>query len=313
MTDELSALFAEPKDVPAASDPHEDPTQPEPAAPEPAEPDAEPREPDAEPREGDGEDGELVADRQGNISFQALQRERDKRREIQAKLDAQAAMIQRIEGRFQQLHQQQQPQQPPQRPPTVDEDPIEVLRQVDHERQQRAAWEQQQSQRGQFESHVAQLEQQYMRQQPDYAEAAAFLQQRRSADLEAMGVTSPQQRAQVLYQEAAGMASNAIQAGKNPAEVAYNLARSWGYQPGGQQQNGQQQNSPPRGPNGQFTAEQKLDMAERGQQASRSLSAGGGRAPAGMTLESLATMSDEDFFKVAHDEAKWRKVWGADQ
>jgi hypothetical protein len=57
MTDELSAKIAEPKDVPAASDQHEDPTQPEPAEPAPAEPEAEPRagEPEAEPKGDDGD------------------------------------------------------------------------------------------------------------------------------------------------------------------------------------------------------------------------------------------------------------------
>jgi hypothetical protein len=318
--DQLSALFAEPTDAPEGSEPHDDPTKPESEPPaEPAEPQAEPKEPEPEPKED--EDGEPAADRQGNVSFQALQRERDKRREIQAKLDAQQAMIQRIEGRFQQfqLQQQQQPQQQPQRPPTVDEDPIAVLRQVAEDRQQTIQEKQQAKARQEFEGHIAGFEAQFRPQAPDYDDAAIFLAQRRDQDLIDAGHLDPKVRKEIMYHDMAVLAVNAVQRGVNPAQVAYNMAKRWGYQPQGQQAQGQQaqqaqQDAPPRAPNGQFqAAEQKLEMAERGQQASRSLSAGGGRAPPGLTVEALDAMSDDDFWQVAHDEKKWRKVWGADQ
>jgi hypothetical protein len=328
--DQLSALFAEPTDAPEGSEPHDDPTKPESEPPaEPAEPKADPGaepkepEPGAEPKED--EDGEPAADRQGNVSFQALQRERDKRREIQAKLDAQQAMIQRIEGRFAQFQLQQQPppppQQQPQRPPTVDEDPIAVLRQVNEANQQQIAAVQQAKARKEFEGHIAGFEAQFRPQAPDYDDAAIFLAQRRDQDLIDSGYHDPEERKEIMYRDMATLAVNAVQRGINPAQVAYNMAKRWGYQPQGQQAQGQQaqgqqaqQDAPPRAPNGQFqAAEQKLEMAERGQQASRSLSAGGGRAPPGLTVEALDAMSDDDFWQVAHDEKKWRKVWGADQ
>lgn len=269
----------EPGDAePAAPDPDLEPERVAPGDPDPAEP---------EPAEAEG--------RQDKVPFHALHEERTKRKEIQDKLDAQSQHMARMEGRFQQVIQGlQQAQQPPQpRPPTVEEDPIATLRALAAEREQQQAYSQQEQTRAQFEAHVGGLEQQYMRTNPDYPEAAAYLQQRRDADLQAMGITDAGRRHAALWQEAAGLAANAIQAGKNPAEVAYNLARSWGYQPKAQRQ---------------APAEQRIEAAQRGQQASQSLSGGGGTAPGGLTLEALARMSDEDFAKVP--EERWAKLWG---
>jgi hypothetical protein len=275
------------------------PPDPEPEAkPDPeAEPPAEKEPPPSEPKEGEGEgeDLEPAADENRRVPLAALREERERRKELTAKIDQQAAMMARLEGRFQQLLTPPPSQEQQQRAPTPDEDPIAVLRNLQQQHDQRTSWEQSQAARAQFEQAVASREAEFMKRTPDYADAAAFLQQRRAADLEAMGVSDPRQRAQVLYQEAAGMAMNAMQANKNPAEVAYGLARSWGYQPKGQQQ--------------QPGADQRIEMAQRAQAASGSLSAGGGRSTAPPSLDAIDAMSDEEFSKLS--DAKWRKAWGA--
>lgn len=271
-------------------------TEPEPHPPVKPGEEPEPKEA-AEAKDGEGEDAD-AADENKRVPLAALREERERRREMKEQLDRQAAMMQRLEGRFQQLLQPQQPQpQAPPPQPTADEDPIALLRTLEQDRRQQIAAAQQQASRQQFEQAVAQHEAQFMRQQPDYAAAAAFLQQRRAADLERMGVSDPQQRAQVLWQEAAGMAANAMQAGRNPAQVAYELARSWGYQPKGQEP-------------AAAAPDKRIEMAQRAQEASGSLSASGGRSPAGtLSLEAIDKMSDEEFAKLS--DAKWAKAWGA--
>jgi hypothetical protein len=253
---------------------------------------------DAEPAEAEPEPAE--AERK-NVPLAVLREEREKRQEIQNKLEETRRTMAQMEGRFQQLvqglQQQGQQQQPQPQAPTPDEDPIGLLRQMAAEREQTRQASAQQQAKAQFEQHVGALEAQYMQANPDYREAAEFLQTRRLADLEAMGIADPHRRHAALYEETVGLAANAIASGKNPAEVAFNLARTWGFQPKAQRQE-----------QTVGAAEQKIEAAQRGQAASRSLSSGGGSSPQGLTLEAVANLSDEEFSKLS--DAKWAKLWG---
>jgi hypothetical protein len=126
---------------------------------------------------------------------------------------------------------------------------------------------------------------------PDYDQAVQHLMTRRLEELAAIGY-APEQRMQILQNEALSVAVQAMQAGRNPAEAVYSLAKMRGYQPP-QAQNGNGQGAPaaPAAPD----PAQRLAQIAAGQQQSRSLANVRGTGPAPITAQRLAEMSAAEF------------------
>jgi hypothetical protein len=136
------------------------------------------------------------------------------------------------------------------------------------------------------------LEAEFVKKNADYADAIAHLQKVAHANLEAMGVDDPVQRQALVVQQSMGLAAQALQKGKNPAEVAYQLAKNYGYQPKAKEAG----------------EERKLETIKRGQEeASKSLGGGGGKQPV-ITLAELERMSEEDLDKLVENDAEWKKL-----
>ena len=147
------------------------------------------------------------------------------------------------------------------------------------------------------ERHVAQLtqavtsvEQQFAAQAPDYYEAVEHLRTQRAAELEALGV-DPQSAQQQAHQELVRHAYMSAQAGMNPAEQAYRIAKARGF-------TGKQQQSPA----------DKLQSQAKGVAAARTLGSGGATKNA-LSLDALAAMSDEDFAEATKGN-NWQKLMG---
>ena len=86
----------------------------------------------------------------------------------------------------------------------------------------------------------------------------------------------------------------AVQAGKEPAELIYELAKNQGFV--GKVAAAEQKSA------------EKLESIAKGQEASASLGSGS-RADAGkLTLDSLAKMDDDDFNALVLDEKKWAQI-----
>jgi len=183
----------------------------------------------------------------------------------------------------------QQPRQTEQRqtaaPINPEDDPIgalmetrEKLAAIEAERQR--ATEQQGQAKAQeqymarIQTTVQEYEAEFAADNPDYHQAAEFLTQSRAKEYQTAGYT-PAQVQQALQREYHDIIVNAVGAGRDPAEVFYNLSKQRGFR-GGQ--------TP------------KLDAIAAGQKATGALS-GGGRGADGLTFGAVADLEGADFDK----------------
>lgn len=236
------------------------------------------------------------------VPLQALHEERNRRRDLQRRIEEERRQRALLEGRFEELARRLQPAGPP--PPAApdpDADPAGYLRHMDARirafEEQRAQADQQARRQaeqrqlaGRFASAVTEAERAFAAQTPDYQEAVDFLRQRRAADLSVMGY-GPQEQAEILHREGVSIAAQALQRGLSPAEVAYRMAKGWGYRQADRQ-----------------PAPATFESAQRGAATSVSLSGRGGAAPKGLTLEAVVSMSDAEFAGLS--EADFRRLAG---
>lgn len=235
------------------------------------------------------------------VPLAALHEERNRRRELQQRIETlQAQQEQRdriIEQRLAALTQAQQPQ-----PPAFDENPAEHLRhqlQAVQQGQQATAqqiqqWQQAQQaeqQRQALAQRVTADETDFQQQAPDYFDAVKHLAQVRVRELVAFGhdvESARQQSVQELQQHAYWCAAN----GKNPASIAYELAKARGF------------SGKPAAP----SAAESFQVQKRGVAAARSLGSGGA-ASGKPSVEALLSMSDEDFASATKGN-NWQKLMG---
>lgn len=144
----------------------------------------------------------------------------------------------------------------------------------------------------------------YMKSTPDFPDAYAYIAQSYTQELRAKGFSDEQIQAN-LQAEEAQIAYNAMQQRKSAAQVIYDMAKARGYTPkaGGAASNQQ---------SGQSDPTQKIEAIQRAQKATPTLSGAGGGAVEGLTPETLASMSEEEFAAVAEKlgKHKMRKLLG---
>lgn len=192
---------------------------------------------------------------------------------------------------------------PPPPEPTFDENPAENLRQraerLEREQQEwRQAQEQtakmQESQRQQqqalayLNTEMEKAETQFTAKNPDYMDAVGYLRSVSEKNLRAQGVTDPTQIQRITYEQALGMAANAIQQGLNPAEVAYQFAKNYGYK---------------------AKVDATRQVKAMGEAQSRTQTLGNGSPDAPFSIAALAQMNDEDLAEaVANNWGKIKKL-----
>lgn len=309
-------------------------TEPEPPAPDPEsqpEPEA-PEQPETAEQREPSTPGERV-----NLA-RALEEERRARKELQKEVEEdrreRAILADRLE-RLQQVQQQPPPAPDPQPEladhikkgkPTVtfDEDPGEYMRQrdeiYDHDMTLiRQDYKARQDQGQRVEQHNQLLgliqghEAQFVQQHPDYYDAVKHLRQDRYAELTAIGFP-PNEAARRVHADEMQVAITALQARKDPADVAYALAKRRGY-------SGPAPTPDPTPANGNGTAATTpaptpppMDRLAAGSREAVTLGAVGGGTGAGkLTPDALLKMSEEDF--AAHvgklTKAQQREMFGA--
>lgn len=285
---DLLADFAPEVDLneePAADPaPAAEPT-PEPAATAPETPPA--PEPEAKP--------------QKLVPLEALHESRMKEREWRDK----AAQIEReAQERFQKLEQRlEKLVNPPPPVPKFEDDPAGHLRhQVESTQAELAAVrEQTAAQRAaqEQEQMIAQIsrvtqaaEAEFAKANPDYLDAVKHLQQVADRNLEMMGVADPAARAEQIRKDALAMSAKALQMGKSPAEVAYQLAKNYGFKAAA--------------PTPGADPSRKIQNIQEGQRTAAMPA--GGTKPAGLSLAALEQMDDDEFNKLVEDDAAWKKL-----
>lgn len=270
-------------------DPNElEPKDDAPAAEQPSE------EPVAEaPKEEAKEEAPKKDPSERTVPHGALHEERERRkaadRENQALRQQQAVMADRYQQLMAAIQQSQQPQIP-----SKDVDPLanidgrlaqaeqqaqQFQRELHEGRQREAAQRQQQA----FGAYVAAQEAAFAKETPDYKDALEFAKESRIKELEAAGY-APNQVAFIVNRDAAAIAWDAIQMGKNPAEAIYAIAQSRGYTK-------------------KAPAQEKVATLQKGTQAAKTL--GNGTGPAGLpTMEQVANMDEDEFARLKADLSK---------
>jgi hypothetical protein len=300
MTDEkLSAqeeafLRGEPEAVAALEGPQSE------IAPEPEAVKPEPEravEPAAEPDADDPDDG--------MVPHGALAQARAKARQYREALAKAEQDRARLEGRLEALMKPSAPAEP-EKPLKFSDDPMRVgedlIKTTSEIRAELAAIKEQTA----LQHHMAALNQtllgaeaSYKSTTPDYDQAKIHARTSYFEELRAIGYDDETAFNTVVKREQQ-IVNNAISAGKNPAEVIYNLSKTRGWTGA---------KPTPAAP----SPAEKVALAAKGQAADKSLGAAPGGAAAELSVEALAGMSDEDFsarFKGDKGEREFRRLFG---
>jgi len=130
---------------------------------------------------------------------------------------------------------------------------------------------------------------------PDYSQAFQFLMDERAKEYHAIGITTPQEQQMEFDREAIALSANAMQRGKNPGEVVYELAKTRGYTKIEALDGAED-------PIAKKTLEESMDRIEKGTKASTSLTGGSGGKPEGsLTLADIDKMDEKEFDKLWED------------
>lgn len=141
-------------------------------------------------------------------------------------------------------------------------------------------------------------EETFKAEKPDYPQAADFLKASRDRELQFMGIADPYQRQQLILQDVAAIAAQALQLNRNFGEIAYQLAEARGYQsaapapaPLAAKVPAPAQTTP--------SAADRIQAVAAGQAANVSLSqVPGSAAPRALSVTELANMPEEKFAAV---------------
>lgn len=141
-----------------------------------------------------------------------------------------------------------------------------------------------------LQNKILAAERSFVSEKKDYAEAVGKVQEVWRAEYEAAGV--PEQLIEsMLARKGLQFSYAAMQKDQNPAEAVYKLAHRYGYKPAADESQ---------------KDKDKLKTIAKGQEAEKSLSSGKGAGD--MSLEALATMSDEEMDEFVKDPKSWKKL-----
>jgi hypothetical protein len=132
---------------------------------------------------------------------------------------------------------------------------------------------------------------------PDFAAAYQHLNKVRDAMLENVGHSDPEERNRIRLGEEKSLVAQSLKTGKSPAAIIYAVAKSLGYVKASSVADpvipGAVPGAVVAAPGASVTEE--IERIQKAQNASKSLSSGGGAAVGAMTVETLANMSEADF------------------
>jgi hypothetical protein len=143
---------------------------------------------------------------------------------------------------------------------------------------------------------AAAMEREFATANPDYDKASSHLFEMRRQELIAAGWSDPAEIQTMMANEATGLAARAMQQGRNPAEVVYQLAKLRGYAPPAAN-NGADNSAAPANGGG----EAQLRTIAAGQAQARTVGAMPGAGPAPLTAARVLEFSDEEFAE------RWKK------
>lgn len=265
--------------------------------------------------QGEGETRAAGADkdrREGRfVPLEALQEERAEKKQLREELkqfrEWQAALAQRL----QQLPAYAETATARQAPaPDPKEKPLDYINHVlgqlqtntvelQQWRQQQEAAAQQRATVQQYADWAAAQEQEFAKAQPDYRDAYRYAAEVRDKELQALGYSDPTVRANITRMNTAEIVRNALQQGRNPAELVWEYARARGFRSKGgasayaEAATARQAGSP------------EAKIAAGLQVAGAKLNQGGATGEGEVSAKDLAGITDPEEFEKA-----WKKVFG---
>ena len=280
--------------------------------------------PDAEPQTNEVDDDEgIYIDENGKprsvisgkfVPHAALHKERERRKSVESEYMTVREKMARAEERLAVLNEVlQQPAQSQTQAPQVAEIPDpekDIFAYVKYQAKliedlkasQAQTQEQTKLQEGyrQFHSAYEQDAQRFMAEKPDFRDAYAHIAASRARELAAVGYNDQEIRAKLREDETRTVAK-AFEQRKSPAAVIYEQAIARGYTPKQAQAAANTVNPA-----------QRLENVAKGQATQKSLSGAGGAAGEGLTVEALASMSEEEFAAVSAKlgKSKLRSLMG---
>ena len=233
------------------------------------------------------------------VPLQALQEERAEKKQLREELRQYREWQAQLAQRLQQMPVQRQGQQPAPDPQTKPLDYINhVLGNVQATTAELQQWRQQQEQAAQQRAAVQQAsdwaaaqEQEFAKAQPEYHDAYRYAADTRDKELQALGYTDPAARAAIVRQNTTEIINNAIQSGRNPAELVWEYAQARGYTPKARRSGA--------------NSDAHSKIAAGLQAAGAKLNQGGASADGEVTAKDLVGITDPDEFEKA-----WKKVFG---
>lgn len=194
----------------------------------------------------------------------ALREEREEKKRLKAQIEEISSKTAGLEELKKQLEEQRRAAQEAAERAKFEEDPANYLKselervRQEQEKLQHQTVEQRQAQEQEtrFLQAVSSQVQQFKTQTPDYDDAFRYAHDRRVEELKILGVPESEVEA-VFVQESFALANQAMQQGRNPGEVVYQLAKHWGYK-----------NTPKESP------EKTIERLEAGQKAAKTLNGG---------------------------------------
>lgn len=237
------------------------------------------------------------------VSLNALHSAREKAKarvaDANARVAAANTRVERLEAQFSKvldrLTEKPQDSAPEPEPVTpFDENPAENLdarlRQIEagtEQSKEAAKTADQQQQQFQASQELAarfqQSEIEYKSENPDYGAAIDHLHHARVADMVSMGASQAEAE-QAWIGEVLHISQRAYDTGKNPAEILFARAGTFGYNKN--TKSGKDDNSDP---------DERVAQVRKGQKKSSRMATGGAQQAGTMTLETLAALPDEEF------------------
>lgn len=246
-----------------------------------------------EPEEGEEAPEEGDKPRDNTVPQGALHAERERRKSVEAELKAAREQLEAIAT----MRKQVADRKPEALPAADDPAAVEHLRNRLAELDQRQTQVTQRMDTADLNQRETQelgtlmqsSEAQFRAETPDYDEGIAHLVAARASELAEYNVPAAQAQ-QIIAEEAVEIVRTAVQLGRNPAELAYAIAKSRGYRPA---QTDQQQNPPANG-----GAAATVEAIARAQAASKSLGNGGGSGAHQLNAEAIGAMDDDEFARL---------------
>lgn len=220
----------------------------------------------------------------------ALHAEREKRKGVEAELTKAREQLDSIAK----MREQVAARKPADLPAANDPAALEHLRSRIAEQDQKINRFEQNADNAALAEHEAQQlgsimnesEAKYREQKPDYDAAIEHVVIARANELALYGLNRAQIQ-QTIAEEATEIVRNAVQQGRDPAELGYQIALSRGYRPA-------EGDAAPAKANG-GGAQATIDAIARAKASGKSLGSGGGGSPKTLTIEAVNSLSPEEF------------------